>query len=57
MTTQNSCNTDDWAKSSVHTCKRQFEDVKKNERDKDYEDLLIKFSPEAYTMFHNILFA
>ena len=40
MSTQNPCNADDWAKPSVHPCKRQFEDVKKKEWDKDYEDLL-----------------
>jgi len=39
MSTQNSCN-DDWVKPSVHPCKRQFEDIQKNEWDKDYEDLL-----------------
>ena len=37
--TQNPCNTDDWAKPSLHIRKRPFEDIKKNEWDKDYEDL------------------
>ena len=40
MSTQNPCSNDNWAKPSVHPCKRQFEDVKKKEWDKDYEDLL-----------------
>ena len=40
ISTQNPCTTNDWAKPSLQPCKRYFEDVKKNERDKDYEDLL-----------------
>ena len=40
MSTQNPCNTDDWAKPALHPCKREFQDIKKGEWDKDYEDLL-----------------
>ena len=28
-TAKNPCNTDDWAKPALHSCKRHFEDVKK----------------------------
>ena len=40
MSTQNPCNTDDWAKPALHPCKREFQDVTKDVWDKDYEDLL-----------------
>ncbi|PFX26632.1 hypothetical protein AWC38_SpisGene8677 [Stylophora pistillata] len=40
MSTQNPCNADNWFKPQVHTCKAQFEHIKTNEWDKDYEDLL-----------------
>ena len=40
MSTQNPCNADDWFKPQVHPCKAQFEHIKTNQWDKDYEDLL-----------------
>ena len=40
MSTQNPCNADNWFKPQVHPCKAQFDQIKTNKRDKDYEDLL-----------------
>lgn len=40
MSTQNTCNADNWFKPQVHPCKAQFEHIKTNQWDKDYEDLL-----------------
>ena len=55
MSTQNPCNADNWSKLQFHPCKAQFEQIKTNKWDKDYEDLLN--TVEAYTMFHSILSA
>lgn len=42
MCTENPCNPDDgnWVKPNIHPCKKHYEDIKKTECNKDYEDLL-----------------
>ena len=40
VSTQNPCNPDGWFKREVHPCQVQFEQIKTNRWDKDYEDLL-----------------
>ena len=40
MSAQNQCNADNWFKPQVHPCKVQFDKIKTNKWDKDYDDLL-----------------